>query len=305
MGRFLLSRVVRSAILLLALVSVVFILTRTFADPARLMLPLNAPRSDYIRLREQLGLDEPLWAQLVDFLLSALQGDFGRSVWLQADAFSVVLQRVPATMQLAFAAIAVALLFGVALGIAGGMRPNSRLDTMVQSTSSAAVAIPDFWLGIMLILLFAVEFRIFPTSGKGGLASLVLPAVSLSLRPLGRSARLVREQVAAEMSKRYVTTARAKGMTEGQVLRRHVLKNIMPVALTVLAYDFVFIFTGYAAYVETVFDWPGMGKLAVEAVMHQDINLVAAVVFVAGIVVALVNTATDISHAWIDKRVSL
>lgn len=305
MTRFFASRALRGVLVIVALICVTFLLTRSFADPARLMLPLDAPEADYLQLREEMGLDDPMWRQLGTFLVDAVQGDFGTSSWQGTDAFSLVIDRIPATLLLGAAAILLALVIGIPLGVAGGRRPGSVIDRVGMSISSIAVSVPDFWFGIMLILLFAVQLALLPTSGYGGWRNLILPAVSLALRPLGRSARIAREAVVDEMSKRYVTTARAKGMSVGQTVWRHVLPNVMPLALTVLAYDFVFIFTGYAAYVETVFEWPGVGKLVVDAVLHHDVNLVGASVFVAGILVAVVNTVIDVIHAAIDRRIAL
>lgn len=305
MTRFLLSRFLRGILVVLGLIMVTFLLTRTFADPARLMLPLDAPVEDYLNLRAELRLDEPVITQALLFVADAARGDFGRSVWLHTDAFRAVVERVPATLLLGFAATAVALLVGFPLGIAGGMRPDSWIDRVGGRMTAMAISIPDYWLGIILILVFAVELGVLPTSGYGGWKFLILPVASLSLRPLGRCAGIVREATKEQMSERYVVTARSKGLTQRQAVIRHVVKNVVPVTMTVLAYDFVFIFTGYAAYVETVFDWPGVGKLAVDAVLHHDVNLVAASVFVAGVVIAVVNTVIDIAHAAIDRRVAL
>lgn len=305
MTRFFASRALRGLLVILALICITFLLTRSFADPARLMLPLDAPESDYLALREELGLNEPTWKQLALFLRDAVQGDFGTSSWQGTDAFGLVVERIPATLLLGATAIVLALVIGIPLGVAGGRRPGSVVDRVGMSISSIAVSVPDFWFGILLILLFSVQLALLPTSGYGGWRYLILPAVSLALRPLGRSARIAREAVVDEMSKRYVTTARAKGLSVGQSVWRHVLPNVVPLALTVLAYDFVFIFTGYAAYVETVFEWPGVGKLVVDAVLHHDVNLVGASVFLAGILVAVVNTIIDVAHAAIDRRVSL
>lgn len=305
MIRFLVGRLVRGAVVVLGLIGVTFLLTRSFSDPARLMLPLDAPTEDYIRLREELSLDEPALEQAALFLGNAVRGDFGESVWQQTNAFALVVERIPATLALGVAATAAALLLGFPIGIAGGRRPGSLVDRVGARLASVAISVPDYWLGIILILVFAVELGLLPTSGYGSWEHLILPVVALSLRPLGRCVGIVREATKAEMSERYVVTARSKGLTERQTVWRHVVKNVVPVAMTVLAYDFVFIFTGYAAYVETVFNWPGVGKLAVDAVLHHDVNLVAACVFVAGVVVAVVNTMVDVTHAAIDRRVEL
>lgn len=305
MRAFVISRTIRSLFVVLGLIAVTFLLTRSFSDPARLMLPLDAPEADYLALRDELGLDKPLLEQAVRFVGDALVGDFGESTWQRADAFDVVIQKVPATLMLGFAAVLLAIVIGFPLGLAAGRRPGSFVDRMGSRLAAIAVSVPDYWLGILLILLFAVQLGWLPTSGYGGIQYLVLPVLALALRPIGRCAAIVREATREQMAQRYVATARSKGLTERAAVRRHVVKNVVPVAMTVLAYDFVFIFTGYAAYVETVFEWPGVGKLAVDAVLHHDVNLIGACVFVAGIVVALVNILVDLVHAMIDRRVEL
>lgn len=305
MRGFIFSRILRAAIVILGLIIVTFLLTRTFSDPARLMLPLDAPEADYLALRGELGLDRPLIEQLFFFVADAVRGDFGESVWQKTDAFALVIERVPATLMLGLGATLLAIVIGFPLGLAAGRRPGSLMDRIGRQLSSIAVSVPDYWLGILLILLFAVELGWLPTSGFGGIQFLILPVLALALRPIGRCAAIVREATQEQMSQRYIVTARSKGLTETDVVRRHLIKNVIPVALTVLAYDFVFIFTGYAAYVETVFEWPGVGKLAVDAVLHHDVNLIAACVFVAGVVVSVVNIVVDLVHASIDRRVEL
>lgn len=305
MTRFLLGRLSRGVLVVLGLIAVTFLLTRSFSDPARLMLPLDAPTEDYLALRQELALDEPALQQAGIFLTDVVRGDFGQSVWQQTDAFTLVVERIPATLVLGVAATAFALLIGFPLGTAAGRRPGSLVDRTASRLASVAISVPDHWLAIILILLFAVQWGLLPTSGYGTWQQLILPVTALMLRPLGRCVGIVREATREQMSERYVVTARSKGLTERQAVWRHVVKNVAPVAMTVLAYDFVFIFTGYAAYVETVFNWPGVGKLAVDAVLHHDVNLVAACVFVAGVVVAIVNTLVDVAHAVIDRRVEL
>lgn len=304
MIRYLLVHGARAIVVVGGLLIATFLLTRTFADPARLMLPLDAPYEDYLRLRHNLGLDKPIWEQLLIYISDIATGNFGDSIWQRAPALKLVLDRLPATLLLASASITLAALLGLPLGIASGMKPESWIDRVALGVAALAVSIPDFWLGIMLALVLAVNLGWLPTSGYGGIEYLILPAATLAFRPFGRVTRVAREAVIEEISKPYVTTARAKGLTWRQVMWRHVTRNIMNVVITILGYEFVFVFTGYAVGVETVFAWPGVGKLAVDAVLHQDIILISAIVFVTGVVASVVNTALDMLCVAIDPRIS-
>lgn len=303
--RTLLIQVLRGLMVLFVLVSVTFFLTRTFSDPVRIMLPLDAGPEDYARLRSALGLDQPLLVQYGGFINDVLQGDFGQSLWMRRPALAVALERVPASLLLATGALGLALLIGVPLGVIAGVKPGSWADRLATGTSGLAVSVADFWLGILLILLFAVNLRWLPTGGYDGLTSLkflILPVMTLAFRPLGRVALMVRETIVDEMKKSYVTTGLSKGLSRAQVVRRHVIKHAAIVIMTVLGYEYVFVFTGYAVGVEVVFGWPGLGKLAVDAVLHQDVILVAAIVIVSGALVVMVNTALDIARRLADPR---
>ena len=305
MTRYVLVRVLRGVFVVVALVIVTFLLTHLFADPARLSLPLQASEEQYLALRDQLGLDEPIWQQLLSFLGNAVQGDFGDSTWQQVPAFQLVLERLPRTFLLAGLSIGVAALIGIPLGIVGGRRPGSLVDRVSSGIALLGVSIADFWLGIMLILLFSVNLALLPTSGYGSVSALILPIATLSLRPLGRTAKIAREATLGQLGERYITTARAKGMSERRVVGVHLFKNIAPVLLTILGYEFIFIFTGYAVAVETVFEWPGVGLLAVDAVLHQDVALISAIVVVTGALAATVNILIDVAHKALDPRVQI
>jgi len=302
MIRFVVVRLTRAVVVVFGLVVVTFFLSRAVSDPVNIMLPLTASEADRQRVREQLGLTKPLMEQFFSYIGGLLHGDFGNSIWQSGAALPIVLHHLQPSVLLASTAIFLAMLIGLPLGFLGGVRPGSWMDRLSSVASAGSVAIPDFWLGIMLILLFSVEWRLLPTSGYGGIKHLILPAVTLSLRPAGRLARVTREAVLEEMSKRYVLAARARGLTMRQVLTRHVLKNTAIAVTTVLGYDFLFVFTGYAAVVEIVFDWPGVGRLAVEATLNQDVVLVSAIVVVSGLLIAVVNMLMDIGHAAIDRR---
>lgn len=305
MTRFVLGRLARAAIVMAGLITATFFLSRSFADPVRLMLPLTAPDSAYDALRNQLGLNDPMPTQFLHYLGDLSHGDLGTSYWQGVPALDLVLERVPATFVLAFGAIAVAIVVGGTVGTIGGVYPESPLGRLANVLSAAAVAIPDFWLGILLIILFSVKLGWLPTSGYGELQNAILPVLTLSLRPMGRLAQVMRDSVAEEMSKDYVRAARAKGGTTGHVVVHHVLKNVFGVALSIVGFDFVAIFTGYAIGVETVFEWPGIGKLAVDAVFNRDVVLVSAIVLFTGALVVVANAVVDAVQALVDRRVAL
>jgi peptide/nickel transport system permease protein len=301
--RYIARRVLRGVSVVIGLIVVTFFLSRAVADPANAILPPGASQEQRDRVTEQLGLDRPLMTQFVDYMGDVVRGDFGESIWLGQPALDVVLDRLPASLLLASVAVGVALLVGLLLGLAAGLRPGSLVDRIVLVISAGSVAIPDFWLGIVLILVFAVNLGWFPTSGFEGAEWVVLPAAALAVPATGRLARVIRESVLDEMGKPYVVAARARGLRTGGVVRRHVLKNISIAISTVAGYDFLFMFTGYAIGVEVVFNWPGVGRLAVDASLHDDVTLVSSIVLILGIIVAVGNTLIDVLHAGIDRRV--
>jgi peptide/nickel transport system permease protein len=265
---------------------------------------VTASEEDAARLRAQLGLDRPVLEQYGDYLSDVAHGDFGDSVWQGAPAMDAVLGALPASLYLALVSVALAIAVGLPLGLVAGMRPGSLADRLASVWSTSALSMPDFWLGLVLIIVFAVHFEWLPTSGYGGLSYVILPAVTLAARPAGRLANVTREAVAAEMSKRYVVAARAKGLPMRRVMTRHVLKNVVNLCVVIVGYDFVFLFTGAAMTVEVVFAWPGVGRLAVQATLQQDVVLVSAAVIVAGVLIALVNMVLDIVTAAVDRRVA-
>jgi peptide/nickel transport system permease protein len=303
--RYFLGRFGRMILVVFALITVTFVLSRSVGDPVSIMLPLSSTPEDRARVRGELGLDEPLPVQYSQYMGDVLRGDLGDSIWQGTPALPLVLDRLPASFLLAGASVALAILVGLPIGILGGMRPGSWMDKASTVSSSLSLSIPDFWFGIILIFVFSVTLGWFPTSGYGTPAALVLPAIALSLRPGGRLARVAREAVKNEMAKAYVVAGRAKGLQTHTLMWSHVLKNISVVVITVLGYDFLFVFTGYAIGVETVFDWPGVGRLAVLAVLNQDLTLISAIVVVTGIIIALVNMLLDFLAAAIDRRISL
>lgn len=305
MIRFLASRAIRALVVVFIVVTVTFILGQSVGDPARLAVGIEGSRDQYLQMREYFRLDDPLWQRLLSYYGGLLHGDFGVSTWQRTSALSLVLERLPATLTLSVVAVGLGMLVGVPLGFLGGLARGGVRRSVLTAIPMILVSLAEFWIGIMLILVFAVRLGWLPTSGSGGLDHLILPGVTLAMVPIGQTAALVSAAVQTELAKKYVVAARAKGLSETRVMRAHVLKNVAPTFLTVLGYQFVYIFTGAAVLVETVFQWPGVGKLALDALLHSDVILISAVVVVTGIVVAVINTSLDIAHAHIDRRVTL
>lgn len=281
---------------------IVFCITSFFADPAKLMLPIAASETEYEQLKEKLGFYDSAPRRLARFLSGAVRLDFGNSLWQGVPAMDLVLDRLVATTLLSLSAIGIAILIGVPFGTVAALRPRSKLDRLCTISSLTGVSVADFWLGLMLILLFSVNLRWLPTSGYGA-PELLLPALTLAARPIGRIALVTRSAMLDELHRPYVTTARAKGLYERRVVFSHALKNASLTVVTLCGYEIGRIFAGYAVIVETIFGWPGIGQLAVQAISKDDLPVVQAVVFVAATIVVVLNIVVDLCYAVLDPRI--
>jgi peptide/nickel transport system permease protein len=304
LARYMLKRVVHAVVVLVAVLVVVWILVNQIGDPARLILPPSASHQLYLDTRASLGLDDPLWEQFVRSFAGWLQADFGTSIWQKVPALPLVLERVPATLFLTAATFIIALPLAMALGVLSALRPDGLLDRILTTISLAGVSIADFWLGLMLILVFGVQLHLLPTSGYGGLEFVLLPALTLAFRPVGRLAQVARSALVEEMQKPYIVTLRAQGMSEGRIVRRHALKNSLIPIITVGGDELASFLNG-AVVIETIFAWPGIGSLFIQAIERRDLPLVLACVFVIATMVIVVNLIIDLTYAWIDPRASL
>jgi peptide/nickel transport system permease protein len=302
MGHYIARRLIQSFFVVLAVVILVFVLARLTGDPAQLYLPLHATEAMRDTYRTAHGLDQPILIQLGYFLRDVARGDFGHSMWQKVPALPLVMQRLPLTLQLAGATIVVAFVLAFVLGSLSALHPLSWIDRATTFVSLVGITVADFWLALVLILIFAVHLGWLPTSGTGGLAYLVLPGITLAWRPLGRMAQVVRSSVCEQMSACYITTARAKGLSEGAVLARHVLRNAVIPVLTVAGVEFVGLANG-AVIVETVFGWPGIGKLTIDALERRDFAVIQACVFVVAIMVVVLNLVIDFVYAAVDPRI--
>lgn len=291
-----------SLMILLGLAIVVFFVTHILGDPARLMLRPEATEEQVQALRETLGLNKPLRVQFGHYMADLSRGDFGDSLWQRVPALPIVLDRIPATLYLASITLLVSVPLAIVLGIVSAVRPRSIADRIVTVVSLGGVSTADFWLGLMLILLFAVKLGWAPTSGYGGLQFVILPALALAMRPMGRISQVVRSAMIDEMSKPYMTTARAKGLRERTVIFSHALKNGFVPVLT-LAGDEASVLLNGAVVIETLFGWPGVGILLIQAIERRDLPLIEASVIAIAVMIVTVNLLVDLAYSFLDPRV--
>jgi peptide/nickel transport system permease protein len=303
MKTYILRRVAQSALTLLGVSVLVFVILRVLpGDPARMLLPDGAPESAVLELNRQLGLREPLFVQYGLFLRSVAHGDFGQSFQYRAPALRVVLERLPATIQLTVAAMLVTIAAGVSLGIGTAVRRGTRYDVAGTILAVLGQSLPNFWLGIMLILLFGVALRWLPTSGFAGWTSLVLPAITLAAFPTALVARLTRSSMLEILNRDYIRTGRAKGLAERSVVLRHALRNAAIPVLTVIGLQ-IGALLGGAVITESVFAWPGMGKLIVDAIFFRDFPVVQTVLILSATVFVGINLLVDLLYTIIDPRI--
>ena len=302
MTAYLLRRSVYSVFSLVLLLVLVFFISRLTGDPTNLYLPLNASDAARDSFRERYGLDQPLPIQFLRFLGSAARLDFGDSLWLGDSALSLVLDRLPATMSLALTTLALAVLIAIVLGVLSSHTAGSWLDRAIGFISVSLAAVPDFWLALMLILVFALGLGWFPTSGTGDWTFAVLPVATLLARPTGVLIQMVRAAVLEQLAAPYIVTAYAKGLTPYQALVRHGLRNSLIPVVTV-AGDFLVQMVNGVVVVETIFGWPGIGKLTIDAVSHRDFAIIQASVFVVAVLVFAVNFIVDLTYAALDPRI--
>jgi len=300
--RLVVRRALHLLIVVLGVYTAVFLLLRLTGDPALLYVSEDAGAAQIQRVREQLGLADPLPVQYVRFLGRALVGDFGLSLRYNQPALPLVLASVPATLELTGAALLLAALVGVPAGILSATRRNSLADHLSLVASLLGQCIPTFWLGIILVLILALDFGLLPPSGRGTLAHLLMPALTLGAYSTARVARLTRSSVLEVLNQDFVRTARSKGLARRVVILRHVLKNAAIPIVTILGLS-VSTLLGGAVITETIFDWPGVGRLMVQAVFVRDYPIVQGTAFLIAAMVAVVTFFTDTLYAWLDPRI--
>jgi len=271
-------------------------------DPARVVAGLDATTDDVENIRRQLGLDQPLYIQYALFLGNSLTGDFGRSIRSRRPVGEEVANTLPATIQLALVSMAIATIVGLVLGVVAATRQHTIWDGLTMVGALLGISVPIFWLGLMLILVFAVQLGWLPAQGRGGPEHLVLPSLTLGAASAGIIARMMRSSMLEVLRQDYVRTARAKGLGERLVVLRHALKNAAIPAVTVIGLQFGYLLGG-AVITETVFAWPGMGRLVVEAIKFRDYPVVQACILLLALIFSLVNIVVDLTYASLDPRI--
>jgi len=304
MASFVARRLLANVVVIVGVAFVVFALVFLASDPARALLPLDAPPAAVESLRQSLGFDQPIPIQFLGFLGRAIQGDFGTSTRTLEPALGMVLERLPATLSLGLAGVGVSLLISLPLGIAAAARPGSLVDFGARSVTVAGQAVPGFVLGQVLILLFGVTWRILPVSGSGGPSYLILPAIVIGLGSAAGLTRILRSSLLDVLGTHYIRTARGKGLSPRQVLIGHALRNAAIPFVTFLAFDLAAIVSG-VIIVEVIFSYPGMGLLVVQAVTNRDLPVIQAFTFVAALTIVTVNLGLDLVYAALDPRIRL
>lgn len=300
--KFLVGRSLQTLIAVLAVLLIVFFLVRLTGDPAALYLPIDASLEERANFARNHGLDQPILVQLGEFLSGLLVGDFGQSIRQARPAIDVVLDAYPTTLKLGAVTMAIAVTLAIVIGGIAAYRPRSAVDRLARIVSLFSASVPDFWIAISAITLFAVTLGWLPTSGFGGPVYWVMPVAVLLLRPLGVLIQVVRSSMLDALNSAYVKTARSKGVGEHRVIYVHALRNAFLPILTVAGDQAVAIANG-AVIVETVFGWPGIGRVMIESVQQRDFAVVQAVIIIVAITVFIINLVIDLLYVVLDPRV--
>ena len=302
MKSYVLRRLWQAVLVLFGVSVVVFAILHLTGDPAALLLPPDATAEDIARFRNAMGFDDPWIVQYGRFLKGAIHGNFGESLRHGEPAMELVLERLPATFQLAGAGLLLALCLAVPAGIVSAVKRNTVIDYFSTVVALLGQAMPTFWLGIMLILVFSVHFNWLPSSGRGDLQHLVLPAETLGLITTARITRLTRSGMLEVLGQDYIRTARAKGVSEQPVVWKHALKNASIPIVTIVGIELGTLLGG-SVITETIFAWPGVGRLSVQAIFNRDYPVVQAAVFILASTFVVVNFLVDLAYTWLDPRI--
>lgn len=304
MLQFAIRRVLRSGLTLWVVVSAVFVVLRLSGDPAQAMLPDDATPQQVESFRRRFGLDQPIAVQYARYLSRVAHGDFGESLRERQPATDLIRSRIGATLELGGAAILIGLLLGIPAGVLAALRHNSLWDRLLMGAAFFGQSAPNFFVGILLILLFGLQLKLLPSSGRGGWQHLVLPAFTLATGLLAVMARMTRSSLLEVVRQDYVRTARSKGLTSRTILVRHCLRNAAIPVMTVLGLH-TGVLIGGAAITETVFAWPGVGRLAVGAITTRDYPVIQLIVIMIAASVVVVNLGMDITYGLLDPRIRL
>jgi ABC-type dipeptide/oligopeptide/nickel transport system permease component len=302
MKKFIIKRLGLAIVSLFLLSVTIFLLMRVTGDPAVLLAEPGASQADLDAIRKQFGLDRPLYTQYVSFIAHLVRGDFGQSFYYRTDVFELYLSRLPASLLLAAAAMAFSLIIGIPTGIIAAVRVNQWWDSVGKIFALLGLSMPSFWVGLVMILFFSVYLGWLPSSGSGTLLHLVMPSIALGWVFAAAHMRLTRSSMLEVLGSEYVKLARLKGLPEALVISKHAFKNALIPVLTLAGINLV-IMVNVAVVVETVFAWPGVGRLLYEGIAFRDFPVVQATVLLGGVMIVVVNLVVDILYAVIDPRI--
>jgi peptide/nickel transport system permease protein len=302
MQRYFLTKLAQSILLLFGVLLLVFFMVRITGDPAALMMPREASPEQMEAFREAMGFNRPLVIQFGDFLSGAIVGDFGDSLHFKTPAMPMVLDRLPATLQLAAVGLLIAMIIGIPFGLIGGFNPGSVIDSVGRTVALFGQSIPNFWLALIMILFFAVRLGWFPSFGRDQWHSVIMPAFVLGLPVMGQLVRLTRSAVLEIRSEDFIRTAYSKGLEPRVIYIKHVLRNVAIPLVSVIGVQFGYMLGG-SIYIESIFSWPGMGQLLEQAIGWRDFQLIMAIAVFTSLVVLALNLLTDMAYAVIDPRI--
>lgn len=301
MRAYIISRLIQTAVVVIGISMIAFTITYVMGDPLAVLLPLDAPPATRALYRHEMGLDQPLPVQYYHFVTQIATGHFGYSYLVHEPAYTLIMDRMPATILLTVSGLLVALLIAIPLGILAAYNKGGWIDSLSSMIAVAGSALPIYWLGLMLIILFGVRLKWLPPSGYGSWKNLILPAFTLGVFLAPITMRLIRSEMIDVLSMDYVRVARAKGLVERKVMWRHTMKNVFIPVLSVLGIQFGQLLGG-AVVTETTFAWPGVATQAVIAIQNQDRPVVQAAVIILAVIICLVNLAVDIAVVMLDPR---
>ncbi len=302
MQRYFLSKLGQSVLLIFGVLLLVFTMVRVTGDPAALMMSREASPEDLEEFRERMGFNDPLLVQFGHFMSGAVVGDFGDSLHFKTPAMPMVMERLPATLQLALTALILAVVVGLPLGLVGGFNPGSFIDNIARFLALLGQSVPNFWLALMMILYFAVQLRWFPSFGRDEWKSVIMPAFVLGLPVMGQIVRLTRSSVLEIRGEDFIRTAHSKGLENRTIYSKHVFRNVAIPLVSVIGIQFGYLLGG-SIYIEAIFAWPGMGQLLEQSIGWRDFPLVQAIAVFTAVVVLGLNLLTDMTYAVIDPRI--
>ena len=302
MSRYIISSLAQALIVMVGVLVLTFFMVRLTGDPARAMLAREATAEQVAALNAKMGFDQPIHVQFGRYVVKILQGDFGESQSYRLPALPLILERLPATLQLAFVALIIAVAVAIPLGLVGGAVPGGPVDLIGRFVGLFGQAVPSFWLALVMIILFAVTLRWLPSSGNDTPTSVLMPAFVLGLPTMGRLVRLTRSSVLEIMGEDYMRTARSKGLAPRVIFYRHALRNAAIPLVGVIGIQFGYMLGG-SVIIESVFAWPGLGRMAIDAISIRDFPLVQAIAFFTSLIVIALTILTDVVYGLIDPRI--